>query len=46
MSDDDRERAREALEDAVYRCLEAGMTPEAVVAEVQYAIKTAEDPYA
>lgn len=36
------EKIREALEDAVYKALEAGEDPQAIVAEVAYIIETAE----
>ncbi len=38
-----KEAARSALEDAVYRALEAGMKPEEIVEEVRYALESAED---
>lgn len=40
---DDKERARTAIEDAVYRALEAGMTAAEITAEVEYAIENADD---
>lgn len=40
--DRSREKAREAVEDAVLQMLEAGFTPTEVKAEVDYAIETAE----
>jgi DNA-binding transcriptional regulator YhcF (GntR family) len=38
-----RERARTALEDAVYRMLEAGFSADEVKAECEYAIESAEE---
>lgn len=38
-----REKARMALEDAVYRMIEAGFTESEITEEVRYAIETAED---
>jgi hypothetical protein len=39
---DPKEAARSELEDAVYRALEAGMTPAQVLEEVKYALEAAE----
>jgi hypothetical protein len=39
----DKDRAREALEDAVMRAREAGMTADEVKTEVDYALETFED---
>jgi predicted RNase H-like HicB family nuclease len=41
-SERDKERVRETIEDAVAQALEAGFTPEEVMAEAQYAIETHE----
>lgn len=38
-----KEAVREALEDAVYRALEAGMTADEIKSEVEYAIESVED---
>lgn len=43
MSEAEKERARTALEDAVYRAIEAGMTAEEVLDEVRYALETVDD---
>jgi hypothetical protein len=43
MSDDAKERARTALEDAVYRCLEAGMSANDIKDEVDYTLESAAD---
>jgi hypothetical protein len=42
MTEQAKESARMALEDAVLRCLEAGMSEDEVVDEVAYAIKNAD----
>lgn len=39
---DKKERAREAIEDAVFRGLEAGMTSEEILAEVKYVLENAD----
>jgi hypothetical protein len=43
MSEEDKERARNALEDAIFRCLEAGMTKDDLRTEFDYLLETADD---
>lgn len=43
MSEQELERVRMALEDAVLRALEAGMTADAIREEVNYTIETADE---
>lgn len=38
-----KEQTRENLEDAIYRALEAGMTPQEIQVEVEYALKSYEE---
>lgn len=40
MTDQEREKARTALEDAVYRALDAGMTPTEIRDDVTYLLDT------
>lgn len=40
---DSKEKAREFLEDAVYRALEADLTQEEIREEVEYTLKNYED---
>lgn len=40
---DNKEQARENLEDAIYRALEVGMTQREVQEEVEYALKSYEE---
>lgn len=43
MAEDAKERARTAIEDAVYRALEAGMTEQQIRDEVEYTLEAADD---
>jgi hypothetical protein len=43
MGEDQKDRARTALEDAVYRCVEAGMTPAQVKEEVDSALESMDE---
>jgi hypothetical protein len=43
VSEQEREKARTAIEDAVYRMLEAGFTAAEVKSEVEYALENSEE---